>query len=197
MLELIKRKNIKITVWRNTKVTCRATVMEDFQNIIMFDETISKKFKENKQNGTFTYIPTGSRIVFEGADQIGKVLGSQQDISFFNEVTEFSKEVYLQITQRTSDRVICDYNPSKDFWLEGYRHDKESKFIRTTFKDNKFCPPAIVKQLLSYEPWEPGSYEVRDTEVFYKGQPVTPQNQPPVHKDNWKKGTASVYMWLV
>ena len=45
MLELIKRKNIKITCWRNTKVTCRATILEDFQNIIMFDENIFKKFK--------------------------------------------------------------------------------------------------------------------------------------------------------
>jgi len=197
MLELIKRKNIKITVWRNTKVTCRATVMEDFKNIIMFDDKVFKKFKENKQSGTFTYIPTGSRIIFEGADDIGKVLGSQQDISFFNEVTEFSKEVYLQITQRTSDRVICDYNPSKDFWLEQYRHDTETIFIRTNFLNNAFCPPNIVKQLLSYEPWVPGSYEVIDAEVYYKGKPITPVNQPPANEANIKKGTASVYMWMV
>lgn len=197
MLELIRRKNIKITCWRNTKVTCRATILEDFQNIIMFDETIAKNFKENKQAGTFVYTPTGSRIVFEGADNIGKVLGGQQDISFFNEVTEFSRDVYLQITQRTSGKVICDYNPSKDFWLETYRHDDETSFIRTNFKNNSFCPPNIVKQLLSYEPWEPGSYDVIDAEVYYKDKPITPTNQPPVHKANWKKGTASVFMWMV
>jgi len=197
MLELIKKKNIKITCWRNTKVTCRATILEDFQNIIMFDEEIAKKFKENKQAGTFVYIPTGSRIVFEGADNIGKVLGGQQNISFFNEVTEFSRDVYLQITQRTSGKVICDYNPSKDFWLESYRHDDETTFIRTNFTNNSFCPPNIVKQLLSYEPWEPGSYEVIDAEVYYKGSQITPTNQPPIHTANYKKGTASVFMWMV
>lgn len=197
MLELIKRKNIKITCWRNTKVTCRATIMEDFKNIIMFDETIFKKFRENKQSGTFTYLPTGSRIIFEGADDIGKVLGSQQDISFFNEVTEFSKEVYLQITQRTSDKVICDYNPSKDFWLEQYRHDEATVFIRTNFLNNSFCPPNIVKQLLSYEPWQTGTYEVVGAEVLYKGKPITPTNQPPPNVKNVKKRTASVYMWMV
>jgi PBSX family phage terminase large subunit len=197
MLELMKRRNIKITCWRNTKVTCRATIMEDFKNIIMFDPIVFKKFKENKQSGTFTYIPTGSRIIFEGADDIGKVLGSQQDISFFNEVTEFSKEVYLQITQRTSGKVICDYNPSKDFWLESYRFDEETTFIRTTFLNNSFCPPNIVKQLLSYEPWETGTYEVIDAEVFYKGKPITLQNQPPPHAKNVKKKTASVYLWMV
>lgn len=197
MVYLTQNKNKKVTCWRDTKVTCRGTILEDFQNIIMFDPYIYKNFSSNKQSGTFTYIPTGSRVVFEGADSIGKVLGGAQDISFFNEVTEFSKEVYLQITQRTADKVICDYNPSKDFWLETYRHDPETKFIRSTFKDNAFCPPNIVKQLMSYEPWEPGSYEIVGTEIHYKGRIISATNQPPKHELNWKKGTADKFMWLV
>ena len=197
LLELITRKNIKITCWRNTKVVCRATIMEDFQQIIRFDPKIWKNFKENKQAGSFTYMPTGSRIIFEGADNVGKVIGGQQTISFFNEVTEFSKEVYLQITQRTSDRVVADYNPSKDFWMEEYRHDTSTKFIRTNFKNNAFCPPNIVKQLLSYEPWESESYDVVGSEIFYKGKPISQTNQPPLHKENIKKGTANKFMWLV
>lgn len=197
MLEMMRRKNIKITVWRNTKVTCRTTVMEDFQNIIMFDDSVFVDFKQNKQLGSFTYKPTGSRIVFEGADSIGKVLGGAQHISFFNEVTEFSKNVYLQITQRTSGKVICDYNPSKDFWLESYRFDKKSVFIHSTYKDNAFCSQNIVDQLNSYEPWETGSYEVRGTECFYNGNPIGPNNQPPIHEENVLKETADEYHWLV
>lgn len=197
MLELINKKNIKITVWRNTKVTCRGTVLEDFQKIIMFDPKIYRNFKENKQSGTFVYKPTGSKIVFEGADSIGKVLGGSQDISFFNEITEFNKEVYLQITQRTAGLVICDYNPSKDFFLEDYRFDEETVFLNSTFLNNAFCPPNIVKRLLSYEPWVPGSYEIIDSEVFYKGSPVTKLNQPPPNLENIKKNTANEYMWLV
>ena len=197
MLELIERKNIKITVWRNLKNVCRSTVMEDFQEIIMFDYSIYKNFKENKQTGTFTYLPTKSKIVFEGADDIGKVLGSRQTISFFNEVTEFSKEVYLQITQRTSDRIFCDYNPSKNFWLESYRMDEDTIFIHSTFKNNAFCPPNIVKQIQSYEPWESGSYEVNGFNLTYRGQPISVINQPPPNEKNIKKGTASVYLWLV
>lgn len=197
MTEMMSKNNLKITVWRDTKVTCRATVLEDFKNIIMFDEKVFKKFKHNKLQGTFTYLPTGSRIIFEGADNIGKVLGGAQDISFFNEVTEFSKEVYLQITQRTSGKVICDYNPSKDFWLEKYRADQETVFIHSDFRDNAYCPDNIVKQLLSYEPWETGSYEVKGSQIFYKGKEVTDKNQPPPHVYNVKRGTADKYMWLV
>lgn len=197
MLEMINRNRIKITVWRDTKVTCRSTVMEDFKKIILFDEQVYKNFKENKQKGMFTYLPTKSEIIFEGADSIGKVLGGAQDISYFNEVTEFSQAVYLQITQRTADRVICDYNPSKDFWLEKYRSDPDTVFIHSTFKDNAFCPKPIVKQLLSYEPWEPNSYEIIGSECFYRGSKISKQNQPPKHKLNWERGTADEYLWMV
>lgn len=197
MLELIKNYRLKITVWRDTKVTCRGTVMEDFKKIILFDHNIYKKFKENKQTGKFIYLPTKSEIIFEGADSVGKVLGGAQDISYFNEVTEFAKPVYLQITQRTALSVFCDYNPSKDFWLEEYRHDPRTVFIHSDFRHNAFCPPEIVQQLLSYEPWEPGSYEIVGSEVFYKGYPISVDNSPPKHQLNWKRKTADVYMWLV
>ena len=197
MLEMIRRKKLKITVWRDTKVVCRATVMEDFKKIIMTDYNLYSKFKENKQTGRFTYMPTGSEIIFEGADSVGKVLGGAQDISYFNEITEFAKAVYLQITQRTAYTVLADYNPSKDFWLEEYRHDPESVFIHSTFKNNAFCPPNIVAQLLSYEPWEPGSYDIVDSEIFYMGAPISDDNKPPKHDLNHKRGTADMYMWLV
>ena len=191
------RHRIRITAWRDTKVTCRATILEDFKKIIMFDNSVYAKFKENKQHGSFIYMPTGSIIIFEGADSIGKVLGGAQDISFFNEVTEFSKSVYLQIAQRTADKIFCDYNPSKDFWLEKYRTDPETVFIHSTFKDNAFCPENIRKRLLAYEPWEPGSYDIVDGAVLYNGQPVTMLNQPPPHPFNIKRQTANEYMWLV
>jgi len=197
MIELKTRKGIKITVWRNLKNVCRSTVMEDFQKILLSDPILHSGFKANKQEGSFIYLKTGSKIVFEGADNIGKVLGSAQDISFFNEVSEFNKEVYLQITQRTSDRVFCDYNPSKDFWLESYRFDEETCFIHSTFKDNAYCPPRIIKQLLSYEPWKTGSYEIIDGVVVYNGKPIGIKNEPPPHVENVKKGTASEFMWMV
>lgn len=197
LLELTTRRNLKITVWRNLKNVCRTTVLEDFQKIIMFDPIIFADIKENKQTGTFTYIPTKSKIVFEGADSVGKVLGSTQDISFFNEVTEFSKLVYLQIRQRTSDRVFCDYNPSKMFWLEDYRFEEETVFIHSTYKNNAFCPPNIVKDLLGYEPWEPGSYEVDGANLTYNGAPIGIDNQPPPHVKNREKNSADEYHWLV
>lgn len=197
LLEMVTRKNIKITVWRNLKNVCRTSVLEDFEKIIMFDYNIFKNIKHNKQSGTFTYLPTGSKIVFEGADSVGKVLGGTQDISFFNEVTEFEEEVFLQITQRTADRVICDYNPSKNFFLEKFRKKDDTIFIHSNFESNAFCPENIKTQLKGYEPWESGTYEIKGSSVYYNGNPITHDNQPPPNLKNIEEGTANEYMWLV
>lgn len=197
LLEMVSRENLKITVWRNTKVSCRGTVMDNFKEIIMFDYKIFKDIVENKQAGSFTYTPTGSKIIFEGADSAPKVHGLTQDIAFFNEVTEFSKKVYLQITQRTAERVFCDYNPSKNFWLETYRKDEETIFLHSNFENNAYCPPTILKRIKSYEPWETGSYEFDGFRCTYRGQSIAIGNEPPPNIKNIEKGTADVWHWLV
>lgn len=197
MILLMTKKNIKITVWRNLKNVCRSTVLEDFQKIIRFDDNVYKNFTHHKQQGSFTYEKTGSRIIFEGADNIGKVLGSTQDYSFFNEISEFNEEVYLQITQRTAQLVFCDYNPSKSFFLESYRKDEETKFIHSTFKDNIYCPANAAVRLLGYEPYKSGSYEIRGSELFYNDYPISPSNQPPIHEKNCYMETANLFMWMV
>lgn len=167
---LQENNNFKITVWRNEKVTCRATVLEDFRNIIYSDLEIYNKFIENKAQASFTCRETGSRIIFEGADSIGKVLGMTQHISFFNEITEFNEDVYNQITQRTKETIFVDYNPSKKFWLDRYRTHANTTFIQSTFRDNPFLEKGIIEKLKSYDP----SKEVNVT-----------------------NGTADEYMWKV
>ena len=149
---LLSRRNLYITVWRNTAKTCRSTVRKDFKNILAHDNYLYNAFIENKTEATFTSKDTGSVIVFEGADDIGKVLGLAQDISFFNEVTEFNEDVYLQITQRTAETIFADYNPSKNFWFERFRNDPRTVFTHSTYEDNPFCPSEIVEQLNSYNP---------------------------------------------
>lgn len=152
LLEMLSRGNLRITVWRNEKVVCRATVMEDFKRILMSDVFLYNVFVENKALSTFTNKRNGSKISFEGGDSIGKVLGMTQDISFFNEITEFSQEVFLQITQRTGESYFADWNPSKSFWFDKYRNRADAEFIHSTYLDNAFVPDEIVKQLEGYNP---------------------------------------------
>lgn len=197
MLVLMTNKDYKITVWRDLKNVCRTTIMEDFQKIIMFNPVVFRDFRHNKTDGSFTYVPTGSRIVFDGTDNIGKVLGGAQHISVFNEVNRMTEEVFKQVSQRTSDRVICDYNPASDFFIEKFRLEARTIFIHSTFLNNAYCPPEIVIQLKKSEPWETGSYDIVGSEIYYNGKPIGPKNQPPAHVENTRIGTADVYHWMV
>lgn len=197
LIILLSKKNKKITVWRNIGVICRSTVMEDFKKILDSSPAIKKQFKENKSKATFTCIRTGSKIVFEGADDIGKVLGSAQDYSYFNEITEMNEAVFRQITQRTADTIFADYNPSKSFFLDKYRAKDNAIFIHSDYRDNYMCPANIVEQLNSYNPWEEGSYEVKNMDIYVNGKIMSDKNKPKPNKKNIREGTVSEYDWLV
>jgi len=186
-LEMMSRRDLDIKVWRNTKTDCKKICLKDFRSIVRADMSKFHKFKENITDGTFVYLPTNSKITFEGADNIGVVLGAGQHISFFNEVNLISKEVYDQVSQRTEELVICDYNPAANFYLEKYRNDEDTVFIYSNFMHNRFCPPNSLKTLLSREPWERGSYEVVGSEIHYNGKKVTNENQPPENQKTKKQ----------
>lgn len=152
--ELITRP-LKITVWRAEKTNCKATVMEDFSEIIAKDDELFCEFSENKTKSRFLSKETGSTIHFEGTDSPAKVHGMKQTWSLFNEATEISEAVFLQIQQRTSEVVFVDYNPSKTFFIERKFDMEELVVIHSTYKDNAFCPVDIVRRLRSYNPYHP------------------------------------------
>ena len=192
---LITKKNYKITVWRGTRVDAVATVLEDFRSVIASDPELYSKFTFNKKDATFTCKDSGSIIHFMGTDVISKVLGMAQNISFFNEISHFSEEVFLQINQRTSDYVFSDYNPSREFFINKYESHTNSIFLRSTYQDNlPFLTDGIVNQLESYNPFEVGSTKIINNKLCYRGKPVSEKNKPPPHKLNVKNKTADLYM---
>jgi phage terminase large subunit len=201
---LMSKKNYKITVWRGTRVDAVATILEDFKTVISADPYLYAKFVFNKKDATFTCKKTGSIIHFMGTDVISKVLGMTQHISFFNEISHFSEEVFLQIKQRTEDYVFSDFNPSKDFFINKYASHETSKFLRSTYKDNiDFLTEGIVADLEAYNPYEVGSTYIENNKLMYNGfeAGITledgTENTPPPHKLNIQNGTANLYMHLV
>ena len=116
---------------------------------------------------------TGSIIHFMGTDDTRKVLGMRQDISFFNEISHFSEEVYKQVAQRTAETIFSDYNPSSETILDKFKEREDTIFLRSTFKDNPFLTRGIRNQLLGYNPYEHGSTYVTEDPPFklmYNGQ---------------------------
>ena len=166
MVLLLTKKNLKISCWRNIRAVCRATIMEDFKDIISVDFSIMSKFVNNKQEGRFTCKTTGSTIVFEGCDSEAKVHGLKQHYAFFNEITEIKEAVYDQICQRTEIQVFADYNPSKKFWLDKYQKNKNTIYYHSTYKHNPFLSTGIIEKVISYDPGIPINVKNRTANDF-------------------------------
>ena len=195
-LILLQKHNYKISCYRNLRVDCIDTCGQDFRNI-MYDTGLHTKFVHNVKDAKWTCKATGSVIYFAGTEKIHKSLGTQNDIIFLNEISEFSQDVFNQLDQRTRDKVFIDYNPSKDFWIEKYRENDKAVFLHSTYKDNPFLTEGIKEKLESYNPYEVGSTYVEDNQVYYKGKPVSQKNVPPPNVTNIKNGTADKYMYEV
>lgn len=198
VLIMLSKRNYKITVWRGTRVDAIATILEDFKDIVEGDVYLNKMFRYNKKDATFTCVKTNSIIYFMGTDVISKVLGMKQHISFFNEISHFSEDVFLQIKQRTKDLIFSDYNPSREFFIQKYATHETSIFLRSTYKDNlEFLSEGIIADLEAYNPFEVGSTYVENNKLMYNGAEVSDENVPPPHKENIKNKTANLYMHLV
>ena len=92
----------------------------------------------NKSESVFTYPYTGSILEFFSADRISKALGARRDWLYGNEVNSLSKDVWDELARR-SERIIADFNPTQQFWIEEWARGYENvRFIKSNYKDNAY-----------------------------------------------------------
>lgn len=87
-------------------------------------------------------------IEFFSADDDGKVRGGKRDILFINECNLINFERYQQLSIRTRQTVILDYNPVSEFWIHEHVLSRtDILFKRTTYKDNPKVPEKVVREI--------------------------------------------------
>lgn len=124
--------------------------MRDFKNFLI-KYSLYNPADENKTSHIYT---VGlSQIEFFSADSMDKVHGPGRNVLFCNEIQNIDYETFFHLSQRTTDQIFCDFNPTHDFWIfENYlnNHDykEDIEFIHSTIADNAFCPPEIRKDVL-------------------------------------------------
>ena len=167
--------NKVITVLRDTATDCRDIVesewvkwmndpcgrtvqfeageitLKQYQQFIK-TESLRQFFNENKTKHIWEIKKSKATIRFTGLDDEDKVMGMSQNVCWVNEPYNFPHEVYKQLSQRTSDFIIIDWNPKKTHWLDVEKKKETSIILRSTFRDNPFCPPKQRDQILSYQP---------------------------------------------
>lgn len=154
-------ENKRLTAWRDTKTDCKKTVLVDILKRHKSTGRYLQGYNFNKTESIFHYI-TDSTVEIHGTDDEETVHGLEQDAAWLNEPYKISRETFDQIDQRTSDFIFIDWNPKKDHWIDDIKKDKRAIVIKSTFKDNPFCPPEQRLKILAYQP-------VKRCEVVEKG----------------------------
>lgn len=145
---LTTRKNkLIITIARKTLPALKGSVFRDFMEIA--EKVGISYFAEiNKADLTFKY--KNHLVEFISLDNEMKVRGRKRTHCFLNEANEFYLEDFNQLSLRTTEKMILDFNPSDVLhWIYSdiCTRDDCDTFI-TTFEDNAFLDPEIKKEIL-------------------------------------------------
>lgn len=189
--------NCTITIVKETYNEFKTTLYQDFEKLLD-EHGLDNPFSRLKEIDSFKI--GKNKINLIGADQPKKFHGLTSDYVYFNEGLPIDERVFKQATMRCSKFWIIDYNPSvTEHWIfDRVIPRPDVGFIRTTFRDNPRVPLGQKLEIMGYEPWLPGSYEIRNnSELFYNDEPISEKNQPPPHPTNVQNGTASTFDWTV
>lgn len=198
--------NKRLTVWRDTKKSCKETVLNDVKkHLVKTNRWDPRLF--NITDSILKY-PTGSTFEIHGTDDEITVHGLTQDVAWLNEPYKISRAVFDQIDQRTSDFVFIDWNPKLAHWIEDIKKDERTIVIHSTFKDNPFCPPEQRRKILGYQPVSMSRIVLEKslTESLAKEYDVTANlfgfspgrlKELVRCKENEYKRSASAYNWSV
>ena len=135
-----------ITICRRTLPALKASAMRDFMEIIQKEGYYSEKYHNKSEQ---TYELFGNTVEFISLDQPQKVRGRKRNILFINECNEIDLESWMQLSLRTTDKIILDYNPSDEFhWI----YDKvmtrdDATFFKSTYLDNPFLSKSIIQEI--------------------------------------------------
>jgi phage terminase large subunit len=92
----------------------------------------------NKTEKTY-HFPNGSILEFKSVDRMTS-RGPRRDVLFVNEANGITYEVFKQMSNRTKDFTILDYNPSSKFWAHEELVEKQADrttFLVLTYLDNE------------------------------------------------------------
>lgn len=148
-----------VTIVRKTSPSLRATAMRDFMSILDGAGLYNVDF-HNRTN--LEYKLNNNLIEFVSCDSPQKVRGRKRDVLFINEANECSREDWLQLTLRTTEKVIIDFNPSDAYhWIyEEVIPREDATFRQTTYADNPFLGASIVAEIERLREADPDYWRV-------------------------------------
>lgn len=174
-------RNKVIDIGRRTLKALKSTAYSDFLIIL---SGLPYEFEENKTDLVYFFRETGSRFQFFGLDDPQKVRSRRRDYLYLNEVNEMSLEMWRQLSTRTREKIIVDFNPSDPVhWIyEEVQPREDSETFISTYKHNEYLSEGERKEIESYKDKDPEYWRVfgeGQRGVFLKGQIFQKWNKVP------------------
>lgn len=127
--------------------------VRDFRRIL---EEVNLWEPERFNRSELTYFfDNGSIIEFRSVDKMG-AHGPRRDVLFVNEANGISYDVFDQLSSRTRDFSIIDYNPSAKFWAHELveKRPEDTSFLILTYKDNEALGTREIANIEAHKPKE-------------------------------------------
>jgi len=156
--KLLQEEKKTLTIVRKTLPSLKNSVLKDLISILeMFG--VYDPNKLHKQEG---YYELNTNIInWISVDEPQKVRGSKRDYLYCNEANELKLEDWNQLIFRTTDKVICDLNPSElSSWVYDLELRDDCYFFKTTWRDNPFIDDNIIKELESLKYKDENLYRI-------------------------------------
>lgn len=145
VINILNENNKIYSIVRKTLPALKGSVLRDLKEILIKLEL----YHSDKWHSVDGYVEIGTNIIeWFGLDTEEKVRGRKRDICFINEATEITYDEYIQLSLRTSERMILDFNPSLwQSWLYDMEKQEDTFYSIVTYQDNPFLPKAQVEEL--------------------------------------------------
>ena len=146
IVKLLETTNKILTIARKTTPSMHSSVMRDFFFILKEMGIYSERYHNKSLN---EYWLNGNLVEFISMDIAEKKKGTKRNYLWLNEATEFDYEDFFQLSIRTTDKIVLDYNPAYEFhWI----YDKvltrqDCVFIQSSYKDNPFLEDSLIEEI--------------------------------------------------
>jgi len=157
-----KGKGLYITIARQTFPSLRSSSMRDFFEILKGENLYDERY-HNKSNHIYTLY--GNNFEFISVENGSmKIRGRKRSVLFLNECNQFTLENFIQLSLRTTFKVIIDFNPSEEYhWLYTHLIDADRDdvdFHISTYKDNPFLQQSTIDEIERLKDVDENMYRV-------------------------------------
>jgi phage terminase large subunit len=155
---LLQEEGKTLSIVRKTLPALKNSVLKDLIEVLeLFGVYDPSNF--HKMDGY--YILGKNMINWFSVDEPQKLRGSKRNYLYCNEANELQIEDWNQLIFRTTDKVICDLNPSEiTSWVYDLEERDDCYSFKTTWRDNPFVDKNIIKELESLKDKDENLYRI-------------------------------------